>query len=165
MTIRINYHESGFTMLEAVLLMLIALLMAAMAIPAGRSAIQSYELVAAVDSVTGAIQAARYQAIMHGYQYQMDLNSSTNQIQVSSEIPPATSFSTTGNALPISSQPIAIGVGAANSSNTNHAILQFKPNGAVVIASGQISPMTVTVTLNGDTKTIKVSNYGSITVN
>jgi Tfp pilus assembly protein FimT len=152
-------------MLEAVLVMLIALLMAALAIPAGRSAIQSYELVAAVDSITGSIQGARYEAIMHGYQYQVDVNSGTNQIQVSSEIPPATTFSTTDSALPISSQPVTIGVGTANSSNTGHAILQFKPNGAVVIASGQTAPMTATITLNGTTKTIQVSNYGSITVN
>jgi Tfp pilus assembly protein FimT len=165
MTTRTNHHESGFTMLEAVLVMLIALLMAAIAIPAGRSAIQSYELVAAVDSVTGSIQGARYQAIMHGYQYQVDVDSTANQIQVSSEIPPATTFSVTAPALPVSSDPVAIGVGSANSSNTGHAILQFKPNGAVVIASGQSAPMILTVTLNGTTKTIKVSNYGSITIN
>jgi Tfp pilus assembly protein FimT len=162
---RRNHDELGFTMLEAVLVLLIALLMAALAIPAGRSAIQSYELVSAVDNVTGAIQGTRYQAIMHGYQYQIDVNSANNQLQVSSEIPPATSFSSTGSALPISSDPIVIGVGSANSSNTGHAILQFKPNGAVVIASGQAAPMVLTVTLNGNTKTITVSNYGSITVN
>jgi Tfp pilus assembly protein FimT len=164
MTTRTNHPESGFTMLEAVLVMLIALLMAAMAIPSARSALASYELIAAVDSVTGSIQATRYQAIMHGYAYQVDINSVTNQIQVSSEIPPATTFSSTSSAVPISAEAVTVGVGTANSSSTGHATLQFKPNGAVVIASGQASPMVLTVSYNGTTKTITVSNYGSISV-
>jgi Tfp pilus assembly protein FimT len=159
-----NCSESGFTMLETVLVMLIALLMAAMAIPGARSAIASYELSAAVDSVTGAIQGARYQAIMHGYLYQVDVNAATNQIQVSSEIPPATAYSATGAAVPISADAVTVGVGTPSSGSTGHAILQFKPNGAILIASGQAAPMILTVSYNGTTKTITVSNYGSISV-
>jgi type IV fimbrial biogenesis protein FimT len=155
---------AGFSMLEVALVMMIALVMAAMAIPSARSAIASYELSAAVDSVTGAIQGARYQAIMHGYLYQVDVNGTTNTIQVSSEIPPATTYSVTGAALPISSDPVTVGVGTPNSSSVGHAILQFKPNGAILIASGQAAPMSLTVSYNGTTKTVTVSNYGSITV-
>jgi Tfp pilus assembly protein FimT len=164
MTTRRNHNESGFTMLEAVLVMLIALLMAAMAIPSARSALASYDLIAATDSVTGPIQSTRYQAIMHGYPYQVDINSVTNQIQVSSEVPPATTFSVTGSAVPISAEAVTVNVGTASSGNTGHAILQFKPNGAVQIASGQAPPMVLTVSYNGSTKTITVSNYGSISV-
>ncbi len=161
-------HESrstaGFTMLEAVLVMLIALVMAAMAIPSARSAIASYELSAAVDNVTGAIQGARYQAIMHGYLYQVDIDGTANTIQISSEIPPATAYSPTAAALPISSDAVVVGIGTPNSSSVGHAIMQFKPNGAIVIVSGQAAPMTLTVAYNGTTKTVTVSNYGSITV-
>ncbi|HEY2646269.1 MAG TPA: hypothetical protein VGI34_04825 [Candidatus Acidoferrales bacterium] len=155
---------AGFSMLEVALVMAIALIMAALAVPTFHSAVSSYELTAAVDSVTGAIQGARYQAIMHGYLYQVDVNSATNQVQVSSEIPPATSFSATGAAVPISSQAVTVGVGTASSGFAGHAILQFKPNGAVVVASGQASPMVLTVAYNGTTKTITVSNYASIKV-
>jgi len=155
---------AGFTMLEAVLVMLVALVMAAMAIPSARSAIASYELSAAVNSVTGAIQGARYQAIMHGYLYQVDIDGTANTTQVSSEIPPAITYSATAAAVPISADAVAVGVGTPNSSSAGHAILQFKPNGAIVIASGQAAPMTLTVSYNGTTKTVTVSNYGSITV-
>jgi type II secretion system protein H len=155
---------AGFSLLEAVIVMLVALVMAAMAIPAARSAIASYELDAAVDSVTGAIQSTRYQAIMRGYPYQVDVNGTTNQIQVSSEIPPATTYSAIAAALPISSDSVTVGVGTANTSSTGHAILQCKPNGAILIASGQAATMSLTISYNGTTKTVTVSNYGSITV-
>jgi Tfp pilus assembly protein FimT len=163
-TTREKHPEAGFSMLEVALVMMIALLMAAMAIPTFRSAVATYQLDAAVDNITGAIQGARYQAIMHGYMYQVDVNSATNQIQISSEIPPATAFSPTSAALPISSQGVVVGVGTPGSGFANHATLQFKANGAVLLASGQASPMVLTVTYNGTTKTITVSNYASIKV-
>ena len=159
-----NRPEAGYTMLETLIVAMIVLIMAAIAIPATRSAIKSYQLDAAVDSVTGAIQGARYLAIMHGYLYQVDLNSVTNQIQLSNEVPPAVAFAAVGAAVPISSSPVALGVGTPNAASVGHAILQFKPNGSVLIASGQAAPMVLTVSYNGTTKTITVSNYASITV-
>jgi type IV fimbrial biogenesis protein FimT len=155
---------AGFSMLEVALVMAIALLMAALAIPTARSAIASYQLAAAVDSVTGAIQGARYQAIMHGYLYQVDVNSTTNQIQISSEIPPATTFTATAGPVPVSSNPVTVGVGTPGTGFAGHATLQFKANGAVVVASGQAAPMVLTITYNNSTKTITVSNYASIKV-
>ena len=163
-TNRKKHPAAGFSMLEVALVMMIALLMAAMAIPTFRSAVASYELAAAVDSVTGALQGARYQAIMHGYPYQVDINSTTNQIQVSSEIPPATTYSATAGPVPISSNPVTVGVGTPGTGFAGHATLQFKANGAVVIASGQAAPMVLTVTYNNSTKTITVSNYASVKV-
>lgn len=163
-TTREKCSTAGFSMLEVALVMMIALLMAAMAIPTFHSAVATYQLDAAVDSVTGAIQGARYQAIMHGYMYQVDVNSATNQVQISSEIPPATAFTPTSAAIPISSQAVTVGVGSAGSGFANHATMQFKANGAVLIASGQTSPMVLTVAYNGTTKTITVSNYASVKV-
>jgi Tfp pilus assembly protein FimT len=128
------------------------MIMAAFAIPATRSAIASYQLSAAVDSATGAIQGARYQAIMQGYPYQVAFDSTNDTFQVLNEAPPATSFTNVGSAVPLSA------VGITLSAPTT---LQFKPNGSV---SAVVGTMSFTITYNGTTKTITVSNYGSINV-
>ena len=108
----------GFSLIEILVALLIGSVLTAMAIPATRSALASYQLDAALDSVTGAIQGTRYQAISAG---------------------------TSGG-------------------SPAHATLQFKANGAVLVASGQTPPLSFTISYNGTTKTITVSNYGSISV-
>lgn len=159
-----NGAADGFSIIELLIIVCLVMILAAIGIPTTRSAIATYQLDAAVDSVTGAIQSTRYQAIMHGYLYQVDFNSANNQIQVSSEVPPATAFSTVGAAVPISGSPVTLGVGTPSSNSAGHAILQFKGNGSVSVASGQPSPLSLTVFYHGATKTITVSKYGSTTI-
>lgn len=149
---RRSRSSAGYSLLELLLVVAVALILAAFAIPATRSAIASYELSAAVDSATGAIQGARYQAIMHGYQYQVAFDSIHNTFQILSEAPPATSFTGTGNAVSLSAEPITL------SASTT---LQFKANGSV---SATVGAMNFTISYNGTTKTVTVSNYGSISV-
>lgn len=164
---KISYAKraaAGFSMLEAMIVVTIGLVLASLAIPSARSAYATYQLDAAVDNAAGSIQGPRYQAIMHGYPYQVDFNSTTNLIQVSSEIPPATTFSTTAAALPISSEPVTLGIGTPASSSAGHLILQFKANGSVSASSGQTMPASLTIAYNGTTKTMTVSNYGSVSV-
>ncbi len=159
-----NCAAAGMSIAELLIVVAIALVMAALAIPTTRSAVANYQLNAAVDTASGAIQTTRYQAIMHGYPYQVDFDSTANTVQVSSEIPPAVIFSPVANALPISSSPVVMAVGTANAASAGHAILQFKPNGSISIASGQAAPLSFTISYYGTTKTVTVSNYGSISV-
>lgn len=154
-----NGSAAGFTLVELLFVAAIGMIMAGMAIPAARSAIASYQLDAAADSAAGAIQGTRYQAIMHGYPYQVDFDATANTYQVYSEAGTATTFSTVGSAVPISAVQIAI-----NAGSTNHVTLQFKPNGAVTVSSGQTTPVSFTISYNGTTKTLTVSNYGSVSV-
>jgi Tfp pilus assembly protein FimT len=144
--------SAGYSAVEMLLVVTMAIIMCAMAIPTVQSAMASYDLSAAVDSVRGAIQATRYQAIMHGYPYQVALNPTGNTIQVLSEAPPATTFTNVGAAVPIS--PEAVTLSAATT-------LQFKPNGSV---SAPLGAMTFSISYKGTTKTLTVSNYGSISV-
>jgi Tfp pilus assembly protein FimT len=144
--------SAGYSAVELLLVVTISIIMCAMAIPTVQSAMASYDLSAAVDSVRGAIQATRYQAIMHGYPYQVALNPTGNTIQVLSEAPPATTFTNVGAAVPIS--PEAVTLSAATT-------LQFKPNGSV---SAPLGAMTFSISYKGTTKTLTVSNYGSISV-
>jgi prepilin-type N-terminal cleavage/methylation domain-containing protein len=175
MTIRTNSmddrfkraHESwslGFSLIELLVVLLVGSVVTAMAIPIASSAIASLQLDAAVDSASGAIQSTRYQAIMHGYSYQVDINSTTNAIQVSNEVPPSASFTSVGSPVPISGSNIVIGVGTTNSSSTGHLTLQLKPNGSVTASSGQSMPASFTISYSGTTKTLTVSNYGAISV-
>jgi prepilin-type N-terminal cleavage/methylation domain-containing protein len=157
-----NSAAPGFSILEVLVVVSVVLILTGMAIPAGRTAMKSYQLDAAADSATGAIQGARYQAIMHGYSYQLDFDSTTNKFQLSNEVPPAVTFSSVGSTVPISGSPITIGVGTASSGSTGHLILLFKANGAVSITSGQSMPANLTISYNGTTKHLTVSNYGSI---
>ena len=154
----------GFTLIELLLIVALTLIMTAISIPTVRSTIASYQLAGAVDSASGAIQGTRYQAIMHGYSYQVDINSTTNQYQVLSEVPPATTFTAAGSAVPISTTGVAIGVGTASSGLAGHLIMQFRPNGSVSVTSGQAPPMSFTIAYNGTTKHFLVSNYGSISI-
>jgi type IV fimbrial biogenesis protein FimT len=163
-----NMHRTsaaaGFTIMELLLIVALVLVLTAISIPTARSAIASYQLDAAVDSASGAIQSTRYQAIMHGYQYQVDLNSATNEYQVLSEAPPSAAFTAVGGVVPISTTGIVMGVGTANAGFTGHLLMQFKPNGSVSVASGQAMPVSFTIAYNGTTKTLTVSNYGSISI-
>jgi len=159
-----NCAAAGFSMLEALIVIAIALVLAAITIPTARTAIASYQLDAAVDSAAGAIQAPRYQAIMHGYPYQVDFDSTKNQFQVSNKVPPAAAFTAVGTAVPISSSAVTMGVGTASPGSTGHLILQLKPNGSVTTSSGQAMPAIFTISYNGTTKTLTVSNYGSVSI-
>src|SRR5665213_2527394 len=142
---------AGFSLLELLLVLTVAGIMSAMAIPPMQSAIASYQLTAAVDSATWAVQSTRYQAIMHGYPYRIAFDSTQNTYQILSQ-PPSTVFANVGTAVPLSGSPIAF------SANTT---LQFSPNGSVSAPLGQ---MNFSITYKGATKTATVSNNGSISV-
>jgi len=149
---RLSRSSPGYTLIEQLFVLATIAIMTAMAIPNTLSAITSYQLTAAVDSATGAIQGTRYLAIMHGYPYQVAFNATQNTFQVSNEVPPATSFSNVGSAVPLSGSPITLSAAST---------FQFKPNGSV---SAAVGPMSFSISYKGTTKTLTVSNYGSINV-
>jgi Tfp pilus assembly protein FimT len=146
------HSMAGFTLIEMMFVILLALVMGAMAIPATQSAMATMDLNAAVDSVEGAIQATRYQAIMHGYPYQVAFNNTNNTFQVLSEVPPATTFSDVNGGVPVSGDPVTLSASPT---------YQFKANGSVSAVAGA---MSFSVSYKGTTKTLTVSNYGSITI-
>jgi prepilin-type N-terminal cleavage/methylation domain-containing protein len=92
---------AGFSLIEALVVVSIVGVLAAIAIPMSLNAMKTYRLTAAVAATTGAIKATRYQAIMHGYQYQITVTSSSLSYQVYRMAPPATTFSAVGSAVPI----------------------------------------------------------------
>jgi Tfp pilus assembly protein FimT len=149
-------RNAGYTMMEAALTVSVVLILMAFGIPSLFGAVDTFRLNSAVDAATWGIQGARYQAIMKGYPYQIAFATATNTYQLSSKIPPAATFSNVGGAIPLSGSAITISAATT---------LQFKANGSVseIAGNGNV-PINFQITYKGRTKTITVSNYGSITV-
>jgi prepilin-type N-terminal cleavage/methylation domain-containing protein len=147
---------SGFSLIEILVAVAIASVLAAFAIPMTINVVKGVRLTAAVSTATGAIQSTRYLAIMHGYLYEITFTPATNSYQVLNEVPPATTFSNVGTAIPIS------GPGAVTISRT--ITLQFNANGTVteIPTTGN---MTFSITnAIGGSNTITVSSVGNVSV-
>ncbi|HEV3219206.1 MAG TPA: hypothetical protein VGZ48_05510 [Candidatus Acidoferrales bacterium] len=144
---------SGYTMMEVAMTTAILLILVAFAIPSMFSTINLFRLNAAAGSAASAIQTTRFQAIMQGYPFQLTFSAANNTFQVASEPMGAVSFTNVGGAIPLSGSPITLSAGT---------VLQFKPNGSLSATSGNSE--TFQISFRGRTKTIAVSNYGSVTV-
>ena len=139
-------------MIELAIVVTITLVMMSLAIPIVGETVSRYRLGGAVSSVTGAIRSTRYLSLMKGYRYRLAISPTNKDFQLSSMIPPATSYSNDGAAVPISSNAITISAATT---------LEFRPNGQVSATTGA---MNLDITYEGVTKTITVSNYGNVTV-
>src|SRR5262249_27984836 len=131
----------GFSLLELVIVVAIALIVSAMAVPGIRRSLQYYAMRSAVTSVTGAIQSARYNAIFHGCRYQLVFTAASKSYTVASMVPPAggsaclAAYGAAGPAIPI------MGNGAALTANTT---MQFLPNGTIQTVPAS-NPMQLTI--------------------
>ena len=143
--------RGGFSLLELLVVLLVVSALSAIALPQLQSALYSYRLNAAVSASTWAIQTTRYQAIMHGYPYQVALNAANNTYQVLSEPGGTAAFSNVGTAVPMATMVIVF---------SPSTTLQFSPNGSV---SAILGSMTYSVAYGGATKNVTVTNYGSVT--
>jgi Tfp pilus assembly protein FimT len=149
-------RSNGFSLLELCIVLAILFILLGISVPTVMSTINNYKLTGATQSITWAIQSSRYQAIMKGYSYQLTVSPTTKTYQILSKIPPATSFSNVGTAVPITSAPVTITPAATT--------LQFSPNGSITVITGNSNPNTIALTYLTKTQTITVTNYGSITV-
>jgi prepilin-type N-terminal cleavage/methylation domain-containing protein len=151
-------RQSGFTMLELVIVILIALIVMGFAIPQISGALGNYRLHNAVSSVTWAIQSTRYQALMEGYPFEVTFTSATNSYQILSAPTPGSpnTFSNVGTSIPLSGTAMSI------SQTTTYT---FAAMGLVTASPATaLSSTPLVVTAWGNSATIVVSNYGNITV-
>ena len=146
-------RESGFSLVQLVMVLVISLILMGFAIFAINGALGNYRLHNAVASATWAIQSARYQALMEGYPFEVAFNATTNSYQLLSEVPPASTYSNVGTSVPLSSTAMTI---------NQNTTFQFTPMGYVTAPVGSLTNFTITAW--GNTATIVVSNYGNVTV-
>lgn len=160
----------GFSLIELLVVLAIGTVLTVIAVPITINAMKSYRLTAAVSAATGAIQATRYAAIMHGYPgtgspgygYEVTFTPATNSYQVYAMVPPAITYSPVGTAVPISR------LGDATISRT--VTYQFSAGGTVTETS--IVPNMAFQITNcgsppcpvGESNTITVSGVGNVSV-
>ena len=142
----------GYSLVELIMGLLIGTILTAMAIPQVTAIQNGYRLSGAVSSSTWAIQSTRYQALMAGYPYQVVFSKSAGTYQIQNLPTGAATYANVGTAVPLS---------GSNVSLNQDTTLQFQPNGAITATTGAL---IFTLTYNGTTKTITVSNYGNISV-
>ena len=144
---------SGFTMLEITFAVAIGMVLTTLSVPMTKAALKTYHLNTAVAAVTGAIQSTRYQAISHGYHYNIGFDPASPFYQVANKVPPATAFSNVGTAIPW----CATGDVTISASTT----LEFFPGGTVTATTGSTS---FSLSNGSGTKTITVSGAGNVNV-
>jgi type II secretory pathway pseudopilin PulG len=155
----------GFSMLELVIVVAIAMILAGMAAPFIGNTLRVYKMRSAVTSVTGAISNARYQAIFHGCKTQIVFTAAAYTYQISSQQPAFGGQACLAAYAPISAVLPLMGNGVALNQNVT---LTFSPGGGVS-STPVMNPILMTLTYPGFTTTvpqeqIQVSNYGNITV-
>jgi Tfp pilus assembly protein FimT len=133
--------------------MVVATILTAIAVPVVNNVLASYRMRSSVAMITGAINSTRYKAIYQGYPFAIKFTQANGNYQLSSKIPPATTFSNVGGAVPFQVSDMSI-----DQDNT----LTFSPSGVVNSSVG--SPIALKVSYLGKTDTITVSSYGNITV-
>lgn len=155
----------GFTLLELVVVVAIAMILGAIAIPFIGNTMRVYKMRAGVTSVTSAISSARYQAIFHGCKTQVVFTASSYSYQIQSQQPAIggqaclAAYANVGGAVPLMGKGIAI---------NQNVTMTFSPGGAVG-STPAMNPIQMVLTYPGFTttvqqETIQVSNYGNITV-
>jgi len=152
----------GFTLVELLVVMAIVLLVSAMAAPMARNSIRTYRLNAASSALSGAIQSTRYQSIMVGCPYTMQLTASSINYQIATQsitgTPPAcaTTYTNVGSAVPWStSKEISISADVT---------LTFNPSGTVTSNQSGAPPTVLTINLGGMSKALTVSGVGNVAV-
>ncbi len=150
----------GFSLLELVVVVAIAMIVSAMAVPAIQRQLQLYSLRSAVSAVTGAIQSTRYQAIYHGCQYQLAINAATNTYTIANMNPAAAGglcqagFGPASAAIPIPGRGVTV---------TASVTIVFHPSGQVQATVGSMNPIQLNYA-GFLPELITVSNYGGINV-
>lgn len=138
-------------MIEIVMAMLVGMVLTAMAIPQVKTGMNHYRLNSAVAMSKWAIQSTRFQALEAGYPYQVVFNAASNNYQIQDEPTGTSTFQNVGSTTPLSSWAMTV------SQNTT---ITFQPNGFVTSAPSN----SFTITYQGVTATITVSNYGNVTM-
>jgi len=154
--------ESGFTLMELMVVMVIGLVMTAVSVPLLSRVFAAYKMNSAIAAVNGGILKSRYQAISAGYPFALVINGVNSTVQVQSDPTDTGAFANVGKPVPFSSLPNIVGA---------NMTLVFRPGGAIQCpqcsAAQKDAKGNWLIILNYaklPTETLTVSPYGQITV-
>jgi prepilin-type N-terminal cleavage/methylation domain-containing protein len=145
-------QQRGFTLIELLVSLVVAVVLTAIAIPLVGSLLVQYRMRSSASMVSGVISSTRYKAIYQGYPFAVAFSKANGTYQLSSKVPPATSFSNVGDAIPFQVSGMSI-----DQDNT----FIFSPSGVVTSSVGALE---VNLSYKGKTDKIAVSSYGNVRV-
>lgn len=132
--------------------MVVAVILTAIAVPLVNGLLVQYRMRSSVSTITGIINSTRYKAIYQGFPHAVAFSKANGTYQLSSKVPPATTYSNVGSAVPFELSDMSI-----DQDNT----FTFSPSGVV---NSNVGALQVKLTYRGKTDTITVSSYGNIKV-
>jgi prepilin-type N-terminal cleavage/methylation domain-containing protein len=144
-------RDSGFTMPELLIGVLVAVVLTALAVPMYNTAMTTMRLNSMVGAITGALSQTRYQAVMNSKTYTLVLTVPANSYVVTD-----VTDNVAGSAVPLPSSLVAVNGGTAATDT-----FTFNPNGTVTGAAGGAIPALVLTYLGRQTN-ISVSGVGNV---
>jgi Tfp pilus assembly protein FimT len=141
----------------------IGLIMTAMAVPLLNNTLNGYRLRGATASLTGSIQATRYQAIFNGYPFRLVLDSVALTYQVQND-PNRTATFANYCVSGAASCPVPLAGSGTKVVLDASSTFKFSPGGTVTSTTAAAGVTTMVITYGGKTETITVSSYGNIKV-
>lgn len=166
---------AGFTMIELLVVLGIAVVILGAAIPIITNTMYSMHLGSAASSLSSAIQATRYKAISVGCPYQFTILASSNQFQLATELvsgtPPAcaTTYTNVGLDGTVNPPPTPFAnsdVTISTSTSCPNIPFLLNPSGTVSTVSTPTVASSVCIVLahGAITKTVTVSGVGNVKV-
>ncbi len=156
--------SAGFTLMELLITVAIGMIMTVIALPLLVNGLAGYRLRGAVASMTGIIQATRYQAIFNGYPFQVVINSVAMTYQVKSDPTRTGAFSDVCVGGAVSPCPVSLAGSSAAVAINASTTLTFSPGGSVSSTTAAGGVTAIIVTYSGKQETINVSSYGNTKV-
>jgi Tfp pilus assembly protein FimT len=147
----------GFTLLELLMGLSVAMIITAVSVPVVTSSIVNYRVNNSVSMLTGAINGARYQAIYQGYPFTLTISKAAGTYQLASKKPPATAFSNVGSAVPFETGGMTL--------NQDTVTIQFSPSGSVTVTTGTMGTSNpLALSYKGQTRSFALTTYGKLTI-
>jgi prepilin-type N-terminal cleavage/methylation domain-containing protein len=142
-------RSRGYSLVELIMVVAVGTVLTAAAVPTVRSVVNNYRLNSAVAMAKWAIQSTRFQALSKGYNYQVVFDSTNINYQIQN-LPSGSTYQNVGSVVPLAAWPMTMNQGST---------ITFQPNGFVSATNSSF-----TITYQGVTATLTVSNYGNVTV-
>lgn len=153
----------GFTLIELIFVIVIGLIMTVIAVPLLNTTITGYRLRGAASSVSGSVQATRYQAIFNGYPFQLVFDSAALTYQVQRDQNRTGAF--TNYCVPAAAScPVPLAGSGINVVLGASTTFTFSPGGSVQSTTAVSGVTTMVLTYSGKTENITVSSYGNVKV-